>query len=71
MLQAAGCDVEEPDNDGHSAQALAVLGGADFLLFAAEDSMAVDEISKALEDAEKERESTEEVCAQLCELRSL
>ena len=63
LLQAAGCDVEEADNDGHSAQELAVLGGAEFLLFAAEDSIAVDQISKALEEAEKEREAAaEEVC---------
>mmetsp|Transcript_18885 Transcript_18885/g.29542 ORF Transcript_18885/g.29542 Transcript_18885/m.29542 type:complete len:230 (+) Transcript_18885:490-1179(+) len=39
ILQEAGCDVEEPDAKGLTPQALAMLGGASFLLAPSERSL--------------------------------
>ena len=48
-MQAAGVLAHQIDNAGHSAQDLAVLGGADFLLLQAENSVGLDEANRAAE----------------------
>lgn len=41
--------MHQTDNAGHSAQDLAVLGGADFLLLQADNSIGLDEANQAVE----------------------
>jgi len=56
LLQNAGGNVAEFDNDGHSPQVLAVLGGANFLLFTTADSLSIDQVNQKVEEEEKEHE---------------
>ena len=56
LLQEAGCDVDEEDNEGHSPQMLGVLGGADFLLFSDENTLSIEELNKAILEAEEQKE---------------
>ena len=69
LLQAAGCDVDEADNDGHSPQMLAVFGGADFNLYADEDSTSIEELKvKWVEEEEQKKNArlAAEVAEQVC-----
>jgi hypothetical protein len=69
LLQAAGCDVDEADNDGHSPQMLAVFGGADFNLYADEDSTSIEELKVKWVEEEEEKKNARlaaEVAEQVC-----
>ena len=71
LLQAAGCDVDEADNDGHSPQMLAVFGGADFILYADQDSTSIEELKSRWTEEEEEKEQARlaaEEAAKVCTL---
>jgi hypothetical protein len=61
-LQEAGGEIDEADNDGHSAQELAMLGCADFFLFPADNPLSIDALIK--ENARRLQEEQEAADAQ-------
>ncbi len=60
LLQQAGCDVDEADNEGHSPQMLAVFGGADFILYGDQDSTSIEELKTKWVEEEEEKEQEQQ-----------